>query len=223
MCDIRAITFDVGGTLIEPWPSVGHVYASVAGELGITGLSPARLNECFLTAWKALDGRAESKADWAAIVQATFQDVAAVQDSQPLFESLYARFMEPSAWHVFADVRPALSALHSRGMRLAIVSNWDERLRPLLARLDLLERFEVVVVSCEAGSRKPEPRIFQAATEALGLSPDQVLHVGDSLEHDVIGARAAGMRSVGIRRSQGREDPLWIQSLSQLLGRPPSA
>jgi putative hydrolase of the HAD superfamily len=108
-------------------------------------------------------------------------------------------------------------------MRLAIVSNWDERLRPLLARLDLLERFEVVVVSCEAGSRKPEPRIFQAATEALGLSPDQVLHVGDSLEHDVMGARAAGMRSVGIRRSQGREDPLWIQSLSQLLGRPPSA
>jgi putative hydrolase of the HAD superfamily len=218
MSNLQAITFDVGGTLIEPWPSVGHVYAAVAARHGIEGASPAQLNARFFAAWKALDCRAESRADWAAIVEATFEGVATVADPKALFEALYAQFMEPSAWRVFDDVQPTLAALHSRGMRLAIVSNWDERLRPLLARLNLLDHFELAVVSCEVGSRKPELKIFEQATEALGLSPDRVLHVGDSLEQDILGARAAGMQAVGIRRAQPKEDPLWIRSLSQLLG-----
>ena len=53
---MRAVCFDVGGTLIEPWPSVGHVYAEVAVQFGITDIAPDALNMQFAAAWKARCG-----------------------------------------------------------------------------------------------------------------------------------------------------------------------
>jgi len=217
MNGFEAITFDVGGTLIEPWPSVGHVYATVAEEHGIHGLSPNALNDRFVRAWKALDGRVESMQDWQAIVAATFHGRVSEPDSRVLFDSLYARFVEPSVWHIYDDVRPTLEVLRSRGVRLAILSNWDERLRPLLKQLGLSHYFEAAIVSSEVGSRKPEPAIFQQAAKALGLPPGHVLHVGDSLEQDVRGAHAAGFQALRIQRGDNSGDDLWIRSLTDLL------
>lgn len=216
MGGIQAITFDVGGTLIEPWPSVGHVYASVAEENGIPGLLPEQLNHRFAAAWRTQGGCAESREDWAAIVGETFREIIAVPDPILLFESLYERFTEPAVWHVFEDVLPSLSALRSRGHRLAVLSNWDDRLRPLLKRLELMDYFEAAVISCEIGCRKPDPEVFLKAAQTLGLAPKQVLHVGDSLEHDVSGASGAGMQAVGINRVGDPADPSWIRTLNDL-------
>lgn len=217
--DIQAVTFDVGGTLIEPWPSVGHVYARVAEEQGVHGLSPDKLNERFVSAWKRLDCRAESREDWAAIVRATFDGVATFTHPDVLFQTLYTRFMQPSCWRVFDDVVPTLKALRKRRIRLGILSNWDDRLRPLLERLGLAGFFEVVVVSCEVDCRKPEVRIFHLAAQAFGLRPEQVLHVGDNHEHDLEGAARAGLTAVGIRRGGSGQDPCWIPHLAELLQR----
>ena len=217
MPEIRAISFDVGGTLIEPWPSVGDVYADIARELGNQGLNPDDLNQRFVVAWKRVGGRAESKEDWAAVVQLTFQECQLSVAMDTLFEQLYARFTEPAVWRVFDDVVPTLESLRSQGMRLAVASNWDERLRPLLDRLKLMGFFETVIVSCEVGVRKPERAFFGRVVDALQLSPEQVVHVGDSPEHDLTGASAAGLKAVGIRRSADEPRPPWISTLRSLL------
>lgn len=216
---IEAITFDVGGTLIEPWPSIGHVYAAVAEEHGVGGLSPEELNKRFVSAWRRLDCRAESREEWAAIVEATFKGMRPFTDPTSLFEALYARFTQPGAWRVFEDVAPTLQALQRRQLRLGILSNWDERLRPLLDRLGLAKAFEVVIVSCEVGCRKPDVAIFHRAAREFGLRPEQVLHVGDSREYDVEPSRRAGMRALGIRRGASATDPNWISGLAEVLDR----
>ncbi len=65
-----------------------------------------------------------------------------------------------------------------------MVSNWDERLRPLLEALDLARHFSVVVVSCEVVYTKPDREIFLRAAAELGCDPGSVLHVGDRERED---------------------------------------
>jgi len=119
---------------------------------------------------------------------------------EDLFPALYQRFAEPDAWRVFEDVLPAFQAMIDRGVRLGVISNWDERLEPLLRGLGLYKWFDAVVVSCQVRSAKPSPLIFRYALEKLGLAAASVLHVGDRMKEDVEGARAAGMRAVLIDR-----------------------
>jgi putative hydrolase of the HAD superfamily len=197
---IEAVTFDVGATLIEPWPSVGHVYAEVAAKHGAGNLSPEILNRRFAAAWKAHPGFDYAFEDWSAIVDATFAGLIADKPSETFFHELFERFARADAWRIFDDVPPTLSALAGHGVRLGVISNWDDRLRPLLNSLGLARKFETIVVSCELGAGKPAAAPFEAAAKAFGLPPAQILHVGDSADTDVAGARAAGFQAVQIVR-----------------------
>ncbi len=100
----------------------------------------------------------------------------------------------------YQDVRPALDALAAAGIPLGIVTNGSSSAQR--AKIALLgpERFAVIAVTGEHGVAKPEPRIFQIVLEQLGLPPDQVVHVGDSLRADVGGAQAAGILAVWLNR-----------------------
>jgi putative hydrolase of the HAD superfamily len=189
--DIKAVTFDVGGTLIEPWPSVGHVYAEIA-ELHGHQFAPETLNKQFRAAWKAKQNFQHTRADWAALVRATFGTDAC----DGFFPELYERFASAKVWRVFDDVRPALLRLKNQGMKLGIISNWDERLRPLLESLELTPFFDAIVVSVEVGACKPSPEIFRQALRVLDLPASLVLHVGDSETEDIGGAKAIGMKAV---------------------------
>ena len=193
---IKAITFDVGGTLIQPWPSVGHVYAEVAARHGLKNLSPEQLNARFKTAWRARPGFAHSRNAWEELVNEVF----GASTPTGFFAELYERFATPDAWRIFDDVLPTLDALASREIKLAVISNWDERLRPLLRALKLDCYFEAFAISIEVGFPKPSPVIFEHAAAKLGPPPGSILHVGDSLEMDVQGARAAGFQALHIHR-----------------------
>jgi putative hydrolase of the HAD superfamily len=201
--EVRAVTFDAGGTLIQPWPSVGQVYAEVAAQHGHK-ISPAVLNQRFGKAWRERKDFNHAREEWAALVDQTFSGLVERPPSETFFPELYARFSEPKAWRIFEDVQLALEALAARGIRLAIISNWDERLRPLLDGLDLAKYFEAIFVSCEVGFPKPSPVIFEHAARMLGLAPEFILHVGDSREHDAEGATAAGFQARLLER--GGED-----------------
>jgi putative hydrolase of the HAD superfamily len=189
--DIKAITFDVGGTLIEPWPSVGHVYAEVAEAHGHR-FAPEDLNRHFRAAWKAKQNFRHSRTDWAALVQTTFGTV----QSDKFFHELYDRFASAKVWRVFDDVRPTLLRLKAQGVKLGIISNWDERLRPLLDQLELTPFFDAIVISTEVGHCKPSPQIYREALRLLDLPAQHVLHVGDSSDEDVVGARQSGLKAV---------------------------
>ena len=199
--EIQAVTFDVGGTLMEPWPSVGHIYGAVAAEHGIANLDAAELTERFGAAWKAKQDFDYSRAGWRNLVAQTFAETVAAQQLDALFRDIYTRFEQSDAWRVFDDVVPVLGALRSAGFKLGVISNWDERLRPLLDRLSLSQYFDAIVVSIETGAAKPASAIFARAAARLKTEPSQILHVGDSLHEDVAGAQEAGFSALKISRS----------------------
>jgi putative hydrolase of the HAD superfamily len=215
LADIQALTFDVGGTLIEPWPSVGHIYAEVAARHGHKDLQPEKLNQQFALAWRNKRNFDHSRRAWLDLVQKTFE--GAIPPLGPeFFDDLYNRFARPESWRVFDDVRPALDILRKRGFELGAISNWDERLRPLLDRLQLTPYFRVAVISVEAGVAKPGKEIFQRAAFLLGVAPRRILHVGDSLVEDVLGAQSARFQTLLLSRKASPASAPAITSLADL-------
>lgn len=118
--------------------------------------------------------------------------------------------LDPAAEAVLADL--------GRDHALALVTNGAPDVqREKLAPTALAARFEAIVISAELGIGKPDPRIFRAALEALGVAGADAVMVGDSLERDIGGARRAGIRSVWIDRTgAGRGGDARIERLSEL-------
>jgi putative hydrolase of the HAD superfamily len=114
----------------------------------------------------------------------------------------------------FEDAAPALRELRARGLKLVVVSNWDCSLREVLAGAGLMELVDDAVSSAEAGAAKPDPAPFRAALAAAGCEPGEAVHVGDSEENDLAGARAAGIRAVLLRRPGAGDGE--ISSLAEL-------
>lgn len=203
MNGIEAVTFDAGGTLIEPWPSVGQVYAEVGREFGLT-CSADQLTTQFKDAWALQTAFRYTRQEWVTIVRQSFAGMANVSDA--LFDAIYERFSESRSWLIYDDVIPTLQKLETIGVKLAVVSNWDDRLRPLLEALGLATYFDEILVSSIVGAHKPDVRIFHRAAETLGVRPEKILHIGDSWREDVEGARAAGSKALRIRRSGVEKD-----------------
>jgi putative hydrolase of the HAD superfamily len=114
-------------------------------------------------------------------------------------------------------VPDVLARLRADGARLAVVSNWDVSLHDVLERTGLRQLVDAVVISAELGAAKPDPAIFRAALERLGATADAALHAGDSLEHDVAGARAAGIEAVLVARD-GAPAPAGVRTVASLEG-----
>ena len=107
------------------------------------------------------------------------------------------------AWRLFDDALPCLRWLRAVGLRIAAVTNAASRhQRAKLQALDLETAFDAVVISDEVGAAKPDPVIFHAACAALGVGPAHAVHVGDRLDLDVQGARAAGLHAVWLDRAR---------------------
>jgi HAD superfamily hydrolase (TIGR01493 family) len=106
-----------------------------------------------------------------------------------LADALYERSNLPMAWQPYPDTEATLRTLGERGIPTAVVSNigWD--LRPVFRSHGLAPYIDAFVLSCELGIKKPDPQIFQAACDELGLPPHKVLMVGDDREADAGAAR----------------------------------
>lgn len=116
------------------------------------------------------------------------------------FETLYRRFGEADTWRCYDDVFPVLRDLRRRGILLAIVSNWDSRLRGIAKGLGLLELVDGLYISAEVGRRKPDPLLFERALAGLDVRPEEAIHVGDLPEEDVAGAQRAGVGALLMAR-----------------------
>jgi len=113
---------------------------------------------------------------------------------------LTGALLDALAFSAFPDGAPALRALRADGWRLVVVSNWDVSLHERLAETGLGELVDGAVASAELGAAKPDGAIFARALELAGVRAQDAWHVGDSVEADVEGALAAGIRPVLIRR-----------------------
>lgn len=206
----RGLLIDAMGTLIGLRRSVGSTYAELAAAHGvevqasaINAVFPRLFRQAPALAFPGLAGEAllQAERDWWG--ERIVDTLRACGHDAPLpaglVPALFEHFAGPAPWCVYADVLPHLQRWRARGIRLAVVSNFDQRLHGLLDALGLGDLFQAVVVSSAAGAAKPDPRPFQQALTQLNLPPATVWHIGDSPE-DEQGARAAGLRCLLIRR-----------------------
>ena len=203
---IRAVTFDVGRTLLHPTPSVGDVYAAVSHRNGLR-LDPADAERRFLEAWRQVQeshhglvyGTDEPQARffWRKVVREVCRHLTPTDAQvEALLGELYDRFSRADHWRIDEAWPAVLAACRRRGLKVALLSNWDVRLRPLLADIGLLDVVDAVVISAEVALEKPNPAIFRLALERLGATPAETVHVGNTWQDDIVGARAAGLTAV---------------------------
>ena len=218
---MKALLLDAGLTLLRAAPSLGGIYARVARRHGAT-VAEADFERAAENAFHAQaaahralgeeglrtsDGH--ERISWTAHARAVAGALPSMAEVPfaPWFEDLYDEFGTAAAWEPYPDAEPLLRGLRERGVRLAVVSNWDTRLRPILEKRGLRPYFDAVVISAEVGWRKPHPAIFLDALERLGVPPADAVHCGDSVGDDVEGARAAGIRPVLLDRAGTRPSP----------------
>ena len=208
MEQIRAIIFDVGGTLIHPSVPVGETYARFGRKYG-ADLPGEQISAAFRRAFKSCTPREKhlvphdgnDRAWWRRVVRLSVpEDLLGEATFEPFFEELYLYFAEPGAWTLFPEVPGVLDQLHAAGFQLAILSNWDSRLNPVLDALGFGRWITRRFISAELGVEKPDPAIYERVARELGLAPAQLLSVGDDLRNDVEAPRAAGWKVARVDR-----------------------
>jgi putative hydrolase of the HAD superfamily len=206
---ITTIFFDAAGTLIYLPKSVGHHYAFVAERIGLRLDAPA-LDRAFADCWKRMPPRSavdgprpdDDKPWWRELVNRVLDRVAPKLDEldrDAYFEAVYGHFAEAGVWDAYPEVNEVLSNLHGR-FELAVISNFDGRLRMILEHLRLSKYFTHVFLSSELGADKPDPEIYRRALRFSGKQPNETLHVGDDPKRDWQGATAAGLSIFQLQR-----------------------
>ena len=221
-----AVFFDVGNTLLYPYPSVSEVCRQVLENAGhvrdlsaIDALMPLvdayyedryREDDTFWT------DEGETSGVWVGMYSLMCRRLGIDQDAEELARQVYDAFGEAARWRPYDDVLPALRRLKDQGLALGIISNWDRRLVSLLDTLGIGDLVDTVVSSADVGLRKPDPRIFELACGRVGVAPGRAAHVGDHHYADIVGARAVGMSAILIDRSGTGDDSGAILTLDTL-------
>jgi len=218
------IFFDAGGTLIHPVRPVGQLYAEAARDFGVEA-DAERLHRGFLRTWKSLKPRdpvegarvTDDRGWWKEVVRGSWDDQPPPEDFEAYFELVYRNFAKPEWWVAYPEVESVLAGIKIRGYRCAVLSNWDRRLRQILAGFSWSSHFEELVISSEVGAEKPHPVIFREAERRLGIGSGQAVLWGDDADCDGAGAREAGWR-LGLVDRPGRGLVHLLEELTSSIG-----
>jgi putative hydrolase of the HAD superfamily len=130
-------------------------------------------------------------------------------------DELTVALLSALRFSAFDDAPDAIRFARGRGLRVIVASNWDVSLHEVLARVGLAQLVDGVVTSAEAGARKPAPAVFEQALRLAEAAPAEAMHVGDSIEEDVIGALRVGIEAVLLSRD-GRQAPAGVRQIATL-------
>jgi putative hydrolase of the HAD superfamily len=212
-CGVRAVVFDAVGTLIFPDPPAPVVYTQVGARYG-SKLDANSIRPRFEIAfrdedeidrrqgWRTSEERERER--WRKIVARVLNDVA---DPDACFRALFDHFSKPEAWRCDPLTRTVLSALAESRIMVGLASNYDSRLRSVLAGKPDLAPLHTMCISSEIGWRKPSPEFFDAVCRSVAMLPANILFVGDDFENDMEGAFKAGMRGVWLEPEDSHPIP----------------
>ncbi|HEY3789163.1 MAG TPA: HAD-IA family hydrolase [Urbifossiella sp.] len=200
---IRAVVFDAVGTLLFPQPSAPEIYRTLALRQGVE-LPAEAIRRQFVEAFRIeedadranrwITSEQRERDRWRTIVTTT---LSVLPDPESAFAELFDHFALPAAWQLHEDAECVFRSLGNRGVRIGMGTNYDSRVRSVIAGLPGLAPLQDrVVVSAAIGFRKPAPEFFQEVARTMGCEPRHVLFVGDDVENDFEGASAAGMEAV---------------------------
>jgi putative hydrolase of the HAD superfamily len=216
----RAVLFDVDFTLCRPGPELSpERYARIAARHGVE-LDTSRYEEAREAAVLNLKRHPELLHDesiWHRFTEQIFTGMGGPEAIASECATEIEQGWEVSEnFELFEDALPVLEELRAAGLKIGVVSNGIRDLTAFVThhRLDV----DAIVDSRSHGRVKPHPTIFQAALDVLGVDPADAVMVGDSLEEDVEGARALGMRAILVDREDRHPDV--EERLTDLYGLP---
>jgi len=217
---LLAVLFDVDFTLCRPGPELGpEGYRALGREYGLE-LDPARYEGARLAAIEDLRKHPELDHDeeiWVRFTEDIVRGMGGGEGSEVngIALEIVKRWEHAVHFELYEDALPVLAVLRARGIRLGLVSNTSRDLGAFVRHFGL--EVDAWIASGSYGKVKPSPLIFAAALELVGVEAGDAVMVGDSVEDDVEGARAAGMRAVLVDRAGRHPDaPERIESLSEL-------
>ncbi len=219
---IRVVLLDAGHTILEGRPSWFEVWEKALAAFDVT-LDREALQRAYARASDLFHNLppmgVDSELERQFLREMAFHLQLAGREEE-LAERMHRVLSQVRPeYTAYPEVPGVLEELRRRGYRMAVVSNWELDLPEVLSRAGLRNFFDAVVASAAVGAAKPHPRIFRVALEALDAAPHEAVHVGDSYEADVQGARTAGIAPVLLDRDhvyQASDVPL-IRDLRELL------
>jgi HAD superfamily hydrolase (TIGR01662 family) len=223
---INAVFFDVDFTLIYPGPTFqGEGYTRFCAAHGIA-VDPARFRHAVAAASSILDEQQEHIYDAEIFVRYTRRIIEEMGGAGPELDAVAREIYDEWAlcqhFFLYDDVAPVLRRLAASGLKLGLISNSHRCLALFQQHFELNGLIAGAVSSAEHGYMKPHASIFEAALKLVGVSAAESVMVGDSIAHDIEGARRAGMRGVLVHRS---DEPVpvadgipVIRDLSELVG-----
>ena len=210
MLPYSTVVFDVGGTLLRlNYDALAHMYVAAGAALGIPlQFAQARAaietleNEVPLRQQSRLVSleRENGKAFWNEFYTDGFRRLGVTGDVSRAVTEICERFQRGEFEALHVDVIPALAALRARGKRLGILSNFSPNLENVLRQVGIHHYFSFFVVSALVGIEKPDPRIFDVMVRVANAPREEIAYVGDSVFHDVAGARRAGIAGILVDR-----------------------
>ncbi|RJP73912.1 MAG: HAD family hydrolase [Candidatus Abyssobacteria bacterium SURF_17] len=224
------VFLDAGYTLFTANPSPARFYHQVCTRHGAE-FTLERLTGAMREVWveHVIPEMTDPEADlvcsdeedrmwWWNYDREVFKRLGILEEKQEgIFAEIYRFFSDPAAWELYPDTLESLEQLRASNLSLAIVSNWNSSLGKIVDGLKLADYFDFVISSAEAGWKKPSPRIFELALERAGADAPRVVHIGDTYQTDVLGARKAGIRGIMLDRRGGtHHDHEVITCLTQL-------
>jgi putative hydrolase of the HAD superfamily len=220
---IKAVTLDVGGTIAEGDLNTESYLADLLNY--VRGIKRDVSTKEFRRATNSMlmelsRVRSENMEMEFNDLYSLFLNKLKIVPTKEVLEDVREIYFRNFQQIIVSGAREMLLELKPR-YKLAVVSNTMSGAPKLfLIKNNLLELFDAVVLSCDIGIRKPDPKIFHRALEKLNVGPEEAIHVGDSLLYDVLGAKRAGMKTVWLKKEGGEdasvEPDLTIGSISEL-------
>jgi HAD superfamily hydrolase (TIGR01662 family) len=221
----RIVFFDVDFTLIYPGPMFqGEGYHRFCAAHGID-VDVERFHDAVRAASFILDEQQDHVYDHDIFVRYTGRIIEEMGGSGPMVavaaREIYDEWASCGHFFLYDDVRPAVQALASRGIRIGLISNSHRSMEAFESHFELGVPIAAAVASAEHGYMKPHPSIFEAALRQAGVEAGDAMMVGDSVVHDIEGARGVGMRGVLVHRSDepvsAPPDVSVVRDLSELV------
>jgi FMN phosphatase YigB (HAD superfamily) len=230
--DVRVISFDIWKTLLNAksgftWPRLEIIFRY----LGLLDLGQDAIMASYKKAEKALNLLAEQTGydtGMAERIEFMLKDLDISGVAVPDDEAIGILQRESGRIRMLPAFRPTLTepdlletlrGLKDAGYRLGTLSNTGmgdcRMVKPILERLGLAELMNVMLFSCEDGRAKPNKGLFHHMAEQFGVKPHEVMHIGDNVDADYVGAILAGLNAV-LYAPKGRDDTRHIRSMKDL-------
>lgn len=216
---LRAVLFDLDDTLVDQETASTAAVTAWATELGIT-------DEEVSQRWADISDRNYRRYQRREVTftqqrRERVREFLGITVDDAQADDLFAGYLQryEAGWMVFGDAVRALRRAREQGLIVAVFTNGDEEhQRFKLKKLDLADEIDILVASSMLPAGKPDPRAFAHALSLIGVTSDEALMIGNSLEKDVRGALAAGLHAVLLDRHDAHRntDVCRVRTLAEL-------